>query len=338
VNSPLFNSLQSYFVSLHEIHEDSHSMHKFLFIVLFLFFISGVSSGQSKKIYFDKRAKETSKENGYVYKFIHERDNDTTEMNTYYFVKNDRIQAQSPKSGSSRKNSVQFYENGQTKWIERFEKSNDIYRLTYYYPNGKPQEVSIRSSQFDSKINRGIIVLSYWDSAGVELVSDKNGFCKCYSFNFDSSTVYRDQGNYVDGVSDGAWSNFRNDTLQFSERYNHGVFQSGIRYDNGKEIEYHQIEIQPQFPGGISQMMSFVSKNLNYPREARKKGIYGKVFVQFVVGKDGSVQDVIIIKGVDPVLDEEATRVVMSMPKWSPGIQRGKPVKARYVLPINFHL
>jgi protein TonB len=90
--------------------------------------------------------------------------------------------------------------------------------------------------------------------------------------------------------------------------------------------------------GGMEAFYKFVRDKLKYPAQARRMGIEGKVFVEFVVNRDGSIVDVKSIKGIGAGCDEEAVRVVQSMPAWNPGKQRGKPVRQRMVLPITFKL
>jgi len=90
--------------------------------------------------------------------------------------------------------------------------------------------------------------------------------------------------------------------------------------------------------GGMPAFYEFVSKKLKYPAQARRMGIEGKVFVEFVIERDGSITDVKAIKGIGAGCDEEAVRVLQSAPKWKPGKQRGKPVRQRMVLPIAFKL
>ena len=94
----------------------------------------------------------------------------------------------------------------------------------------------------------------------------------------------------------------------------------------------------PEFPGGMQAMMKFLSTNIKYPVEAQKKGISGRVIVQFVIMEDGTLDQAKVIRGVDPLLDEEALRVVKSMPKWKPGMDRGEAVKVRFTAPIMFNL
>lgn len=103
-------------------------------------------------------------------------------------------------------------------------------------------------------------------------------------------------------------------------------------------INFYVIENKPEFPGGQAAMFKYIAEHTKYPEIAKENGITGKVFVQFVIGKDGKVTDVKVIRGIDPYLDKEAVRVVKSMPKWKPGSQRGKSVKVSFQLPINFTL
>ncbi len=96
------------------------------------------------------------------------------------------------------------------------------------------------------------------------------------------------------------------------------------------------VEVAPVFPAG--NVSAWVAKNIKYPVVAQKAGIEGRVYVKFVVEKDGSVSNIKIMRGVDPSLDREAVRVVKSMPKWTPGKQRGKAVRVSFDMPINFRL
>ena len=98
------------------------------------------------------------------------------------------------------------------------------------------------------------------------------------------------------------------------------------------------VEVMPQYPGGIPQMMKFIISNIKYPKDAIKKGMQGAVVVQFVVEPDGSVSNVHVVRSVFPSLDTEAVRMVKAMPKWSPGMQNGKPVRVRFNVPIRFSL
>ena len=97
-------------------------------------------------------------------------------------------------------------------------------------------------------------------------------------------------------------------------------------------------EVMPEFPGGTEKFMAYLSENIKYPEEAKDKNISGRVFINFVVEKDGSVSNVKVMRSIGGGCDEEAVRVVKAMPKWKPGMQRGKPVRVSYVLPVTFKL
>ena len=98
------------------------------------------------------------------------------------------------------------------------------------------------------------------------------------------------------------------------------------------------VEENPQFPGGEQALMTWLSQNLVYPRFAQENGLQGRVLIQFVVNKDGSIVEPSFFRSVHPILDAEAMRVTLNMPKWSPGKKDGKPVRVRFTMPINFKL
>ena len=98
------------------------------------------------------------------------------------------------------------------------------------------------------------------------------------------------------------------------------------------------VEDRPQFPGGDAELMKFLQQNIKYPKEAQEQGKQGRVIVQFVVNKDGSICEDTIIRSVDPQLDAEAIRVIRSMPNWTPGKQKGEPVRVRFTIPVTFRL
>lgn len=105
-----------------------------------------------------------------------------------------------------------------------------------------------------------------------------------------------------------------------------------------EEYEYFEVVQIPEFPGGERALRKFIAKNLNYPEEAKNKKIEGKVWIRFVVSKTGDIEDVKVAKGADPLLDNEAIRIVQSMPKWKTGKKRGKPVDCPITIPIVFSL
>ena len=101
---------------------------------------------------------------------------------------------------------------------------------------------------------------------------------------------------------------------------------------------YDVVEQMPSFPGGISGLRTYLNQNIRYPAEAQETCAQGRVVVSFVVGKDGHISDVTVLRSVDPSLDKEAVRVIRNMPRWTPGKQGGEPVKVRYNVPVSFRL
>ncbi len=104
------------------------------------------------------------------------------------------------------------------------------------------------------------------------------------------------------------------------------------------ESVFEVVEQMPEFPGGYKEMMKYIEQNMRYPEEAKKAGTQGRVVVQFLVNKNGAISDVSVLRSVDRLLDAEAVRLVRSMPKWKPGMQKGKAVTVKYTVPILFSL
>lgn len=115
------------------------------------------------------------------------------------------------------------------------------------------------------------------------------------------------------------------------------VFEEPVEEEVADEV-FTIVEQQPEYPGGMGAFYEFVTKKLKYPSQARRMGIEGKVFVQFVVDKSGNITEVMAVRGIGAGCDEEAVRVIKDSPQWKPGKQRGKSVKVRMILPITFKL
>lgn len=115
-------------------------------------------------------------------------------------------------------------------------------------------------------------------------------------------------------------------------------------FGNDKEAEekeepiFFVVEEMPEFPGGELALRKFIAESIKYPVIAQENGIQGKVYVNFVVGKDGRVTNARVIRSIDPALDKEALRVINSLPVWKPGLQRGEPVRVSFSVPISFVL
>lgn len=105
-----------------------------------------------------------------------------------------------------------------------------------------------------------------------------------------------------------------------------------------KTYDMANVQQKPEFPGGEAALYKWLGEHTQYPAQASEDGVSGRVVVQFVVSKTGSIENVQVVRGRHPALDREAVRVVKSMPKWNPGRNNGQPVKVTYTLPVNFKL
>ena len=103
-------------------------------------------------------------------------------------------------------------------------------------------------------------------------------------------------------------------------------------------ITYEAVEEKPEYPGGMAELSNFMSRNIQYPVISQENGVQGKVVVQFVIDKEGNVEEVAIANGVDPYLDAEALRIIKMMPKWKPGKHVGKEVNVKCTIPVGFRL
>lgn len=115
------------------------------------------------------------------------------------------------------------------------------------------------------------------------------------------------------------------------------VFEEPVEEEETDEI-FQIVENPATFKGGIGAFYKYVQKNMKYPSQAQRMGLEGKVFIEFVVGKDGRITDVKVLRGIGAGCDEEAIKVLKNSPAWSAGRQRGRPVRQRMVLPITFRL
>lgn len=111
-----------------------------------------------------------------------------------------------------------------------------------------------------------------------------------------------------------------------------------VKADPVENKVFDVVEQQPSFPGGPAALNSWLRENIKYPVVAAENGVEGRVTVQFVVERDGSVSGAHVVKSVDPSLDKEALRVVSRMPKWIPGKQNGQSVRVKFFVPVTFRL
>jgi len=232
---------------------------------------------------------------------------------------------------------LRFHENGKLKERGNFREGLRVGYFVSYSSEGKVSRMlqySVNPVGKNLGYYNDFKIVNYSDASGSLIINNGAGYCKCYL----TSDKLREDGKVVNGLRDSTWLGYENDILVLKESYSNGDFINGVRYYNDKEIVYDKFEIQAEFPGGIGELYKFLNKNIRYPVDMRRYGISGKVFVQFVIGRDGSISDAQIIKSLHRSGDEESLRLIKMMPKWNPSVQRGNPVNSKFVLPLTFNL
>ena len=130
-----------------------------------------------------------------------------------------------------------------------------------------------------------------------------------------------------------------NSTVEIVEVKEEVKVEEDKREEADENVVFKIVETMPSFPGGDAALMKYIGDNVRYPAIAQENGIQGRTICQFTVERDGSITDIQVLRSSgDASLDKEAKRVIQSMPRWSPGKQRGKPVRVSYTIPINFRL
>lgn len=248
-------------------------------------------------------------------------------------LKSTLIYSKGEKQGSF----TEYYENGAVKekgvYVDDKKAGND----SSWHVNGQLQKVLSYYTvdrEYGWKESKFLIV-DYWDTFGNQLIKSGTGNCVCL---LSEIKPLREEGKVVNGKRDQVWKAFSGDTLKYEEHYKAGELVKGVSHLKGQEYPYTAVEQMAEMPGGVEALMEFLRKNIKYPRDARRKGMEGKVFVRFIVGKDGQIIEPEVVRSVYPTLDEESLRVVRLLSRWTPGKLRGIPVKSQFVLPIFFKL
>ncbi len=218
-------------------------------------------------------------------------------------------------------------------------KENNLYTANDYYINGQLQ---MRGSYVTKtrKTKEGIFEYFYKDGQIRQKSTYKTGKLNGESLSWYKDGVLKRIINYKENQFHGElktyWSNGQ---LKREDFYKKGKLKKGKVWDSlGVVQEYYPFEEMPEFNGGQVELLNYLTQNIKYPIEAKKAGISGRVIIQFLVNEDGSISHTKVVKGVDPLLDKEALRVVKNMPNWIPGHQDGIPVKVTYNVPVRFSL
>ena len=222
--------------------------------------------------------------------------------------------------------SLTFYYNNKWKLVETVNEA-------FYYRKA----VKISDEKWDVKdyyMNDTLYMEGFYRSKKFE---EKHGD---FIFYYNTGNIYslkRFKNDSLHGISE--WY-FENGSVASSEMYSKGNLICIVFFDeDGNILEgEHKIKVFPEYPGGKDAIKKYISKNVNYPRKLRKKGIEGEVVVRFEVSKTGYVTKTVIHKSVHPILDKEAERIILSLPRFTPGKHHNLLVNVWYRVPITFKL
>ncbi|NJN25547.1 MAG: TonB family protein [Cyclobacteriaceae bacterium] len=229
-------------------------------------------------------------------------------------------------------NFERFYKNGNKQFSGNYVNDRKSGLFNYWYDNGNTKGDFVYSDSL--KNAHEFQVLNFFDSLNQQLVKDGEGF---YYEIYDE---YKAEGAIKNGYRTGVWTgNFRKGKSTFVETFEEGELVEGKSIDSlGCVYTYSEILAQPEYQNGIMEFYKFIGSNMKYPKDARLKGIQGKVYVQFVVDMQGNKTDVKVIKGISPSCDLEALEVVEKADYFVPAKYRGQPAQRRMIIPITFSL
>jgi TonB family protein len=222
---------------------------------------------------------------------------------------------------------IEYFHNGHRKYIRTYNNGTLTGECLSYYPNGKLYSVINYTSD-------GPRLLQCSDSTGKVVANGGNGNWIKTNADFE----YLAQGPVKDGREDGEWEGTVDNGKTEKAVYQNGKLISGRDFDKAIVDIYTAVDVQPQFPGGDMEFSRFLARNVRYPSSAYKNNVQGRVILTFVVEKDGTISNIKVLRGVGSGIDEEAIRVIRSSPPWKPGMQKGKPVRVQYSVPMQFSL
>lgn len=313
-------------------------------IIIFSVFIGTIGLAQEKKReYFNAWDTRTTVDSAYYYAEYKALDSGKAIKTTYY-SSNSKVRSIEAVEVEIREGKSTFFHlNGQIYYEANFSSNRLVGAVTYFYPNGTPQreEVygSLTKNAFENVIKQvGYSIMSYYDSSGRQLVTNGNGIA--YEFVKTKAGLIKEFGKIINGLRDSTWvSHFADGKLNYVEQWDMGTLIKGKRYlVDGSEFDYAEVWKMASPKNGMADFYKWMGQRMVYPRSARRYGIEGKVFLEFVVRTDGSIADIRVVRGIGGGCDEEAVRVISASPRWLPGTKRGWPIDSRFFLAVVFKL
>jgi TonB family protein len=263
-------------------------------------------------------------------------------VNDYYMSGQLKLRAKSrsPEYAYFEGECQEFYKDGKRKAVSTYKTNALVGQQHLFYANG----ILAETRQYPDTVSKTPLVsrdpiysiISFNDSTGTPLIANGNGHYKKQATGNDK---LEEEGNIKAGLRDGLWKGQEGD-IRFEEQYDNGKLVQGTSVSAiGDKVSYTMYRTKlPVFKEGVNKFNRFLANNMRYPRRAVQNDIQGRVYVDFIVEKDGSLTQISSKSNVDPELIAEAIRVVKLSPMWEPGVNYGRPVRVSYVVPIVFTL
>jgi len=225
-----------------------------------------------------------------------------------------------------------FFENGKRKTLENYKGGRPLGELITYYPNG--QVYTVEKYNDERAINtKYLLLMECRDSTGQILA--ENGTGKWLRLDADMKKVI-EEGPVEKGIENGDWQIIINGE-QYPEHYANGERTTKLPQDTTAKV-YTEVDVEPDFRGGMMAFYQFLARTIRYPAVDRENNKTGKVWVTFIVERDGSLTDVHVKETPSKTLGEEAVRSIKLSPRWMPGLAHGRVVRVQYTVPVNFTL
>lgn len=328
-----------------------HMSVKYLLCVAFVTLSTLASYAQGTTTYFNNKGKQVPKADDADYTRVSTKA-DTTSTSLYNVIehyKNGKIKCRGTSTHA-------VYNVWQGAYAEFYPSGNKQAEATYadnkltgnyyeYYPNGVlhsikdyPDPSLLLNKNAIGGSGDDYLIKTCNDSVGKAMLTNGNGHYIAYHPGFKK--IY-EQGEVQNGKRNGQWTGGNNykDSIKFTETYEKGLLIKGESFDkHGKVYPYTVREASPEYEGGEQAFALFLSSNVTYPSEAKKNNITGRVLLQFVIERDGSLTEIKVAQAPNSELGNEGVRVLRLSPKWKPGIQYGRTVRVQYTVPLNFDL
>lgn len=305
-----------------------------LFLIVIILLSCGLLEAQIVKEFYDKNGRPADEQHSYFYrvgaKKVSKKRTEAVFIDTVktFFTASNKIRSREYYADGQKNGSfTTYFENGAIKDKGTYREGLATGRLTSWYETGAMQsELNIEHGQIE--------IINYWDEFNVQLVKDGSGYCFCYLY----AGELLKEGKVVKGTLDSTWRYLSGDTVKFIVEFNKGKVLKVTKPSRNAEVKDNGQSTAAEFPEGTSALTKFLERNIRYPEQAKRMGIEGRVYTKFMVETDGSITEITIMKGINDDLNNEAIRIIKSMPLWQPATREGIPVRSQALLPITFNL